>query len=176
MQLLKKFVIVNRRLDKDGVNMLIVPIKGNVKFPITLDPGIWIFDDRKMSVDDAFNKQVNENETDDDTKYLYDGPLNRPPIRKSSKKIDKEVLFSTSYCIPIKDFLKNAECHENATSALLSTSAGDVTISLEQLENSLFQFSLNGKQLKEDGPVYLLFGDGSNKDNPIKGVQLITIQ
>ena len=29
-------------------------------------------------------------------------------------------------------------------------------------------FSNNGKPLKEDGPVHVYFGDGSNKQNPIK--------
>lgn len=158
------------------MNRLIVPIKGNVKYPITLDPGTWIFDDRKLNVEDAFKERPLEKEIDDENRYLYDGPLNKPPTRKSAKKIDKDVLFSTSYCIPIKDFLKNAEYNENAKNVLLTTSNGNVTISIEQLENSLLQFSLNGKQLAEDGPVYLLFGDGSNKDNPIKGVNLITIQ
>lgn len=154
---------------------MIVPIKGNVKFPITLDPGIWIFDDRKISLDEAF-QQTKETQVDEEDKYLYDGPMNRPPTRKSTKKIDKDKLFSTSYCIPIKDFLKNAECNNNATKAILTTKNGEETISLSQLEDSLLQFSDKGKQLKEDGPVYLLFGDGSNKDNPIKGVEIITIQ
>ena len=154
---------------------MIVPIKGNVKFPITLDPGIWIFDDRKISLDEAF-QQTKETQVDEEDKYLYDGPMNRPPTRNSAKRIDKDILFSTSYCIPIKDFLKNAEYNENATKAILTTKNGDVTISLSQLENSLLQFSDKGKQLKEDGPVYLLFGDGSNKDKPIKGVEVITIQ
>ena len=155
---------------------MIVLIKGNVKFPITLDPGIWIFDDRKISLEDAFLQQNSKAQVEDEDKYLYDAPMNRPPTRKSAKKIDKDTLFSTTYCIPIKDFLKNAECNDNVTKAILTTKNGEVTISLTQLENSLLQFSDKGKQLKEDGPVYLLFGDGSNKDNPIKGVEVITIQ
>ena len=34
----------------------IVHIKGKVKFPITLDPSVWIFDDRKFDLDTYFDQ------------------------------------------------------------------------------------------------------------------------
>ena len=30
----------------------IIPIVGRIKFPITLDPSSWIFDDRKIALED----------------------------------------------------------------------------------------------------------------------------
>lgn len=33
---------------------MIVQLKGNVQFPITLDPTVWIFDDRKIKLEEAF--------------------------------------------------------------------------------------------------------------------------
>lgn len=43
-----------------GVINLIIQIKGNVKYPITLDPSVWIFDDRKILLEDAFKDKVIE--------------------------------------------------------------------------------------------------------------------
>ena len=31
---------------------MIVQVNGNVKFPITLDPSVWIFDDRKVLLEE----------------------------------------------------------------------------------------------------------------------------
>ncbi len=39
---------------------MIIQIKGNVKYPITLDPSVWIFDDRKILLEDAFKDKVIE--------------------------------------------------------------------------------------------------------------------
>ena len=33
----------------------IIPVKGAVKFNITLDPTVWIFDDRKIDLDEFFS-------------------------------------------------------------------------------------------------------------------------
>ena len=32
-------------------------INGKVKFPITIDPLVWIFDDRKVEIDTYFHKE-----------------------------------------------------------------------------------------------------------------------
>lgn len=34
----------------------IIPIKGKVKYKITLDPGVWIFDDRKVDLNTYFSE------------------------------------------------------------------------------------------------------------------------
>lgn len=31
--------------------MSVIQVKGNVTYPITIDPSVWIFDDRKFSFD-----------------------------------------------------------------------------------------------------------------------------
>lgn len=40
---------------------MIVQLKGNVQFPITLDPTVWIFDDRKIKLEEAFLPDKEEN-------------------------------------------------------------------------------------------------------------------
>lgn len=58
---------------------------------------------------------------------------------------------------------------------VLVTKRKEIVISIADLYNSYLLFALDGKPLTEDGPVHLLFKDGSNKDNPIKGVTKIKI-
>ena len=35
----------------------IMPFKGKVKFPITLDAGVWIFDDRRIDLNTYFTEE-----------------------------------------------------------------------------------------------------------------------
>ena len=47
----------------------IIFINGKVKFPITIDPLVWIFDDRKVEIDTYFNNEQEEvDELEDYTK------------------------------------------------------------------------------------------------------------
>src|SRR5690625_6189198 len=39
------------------VNIVIVQLAGNVGYPITLDPTVWIFDDRKVLLEEEFIKK-----------------------------------------------------------------------------------------------------------------------
>lgn len=44
----------------------IIQIKGNVKFPITLDPGVWIFDDRRIDLNTYFDQGRKEENIEED--------------------------------------------------------------------------------------------------------------
>ena len=46
----------------------IVDIKGKVKYKITLDPSVWIFDDRKADLDSFFEQQTKH---DNELEELY---------------------------------------------------------------------------------------------------------
>jgi hypothetical protein len=164
---------------------MIVPIIGNVSYSITLDPTVWIFDDRKVLLEEAFKEQVSEsNKSDNDLERLserfnrevLDTKMNRPPVNKSISKREGEKILKNSYVMPLHDFITNAEIKPDAKSATLITDGVEnVTVTLGELEDGYFLFSINGKPLKEDGPVHYFYKDGSNKDNPVKNIKKIVI-
>jgi hypothetical protein len=162
----------------------IVQLTGKVRFPLTLDPGVWIFDDRKVDLTSYFEQETIEmDELEAYTKSVsehWDRELKEgaifPPINKSVKKFEKEKILTGSFAIPLKHFLGNAEPLSNANRVLLKTVDGEFNLSLTEATNGLVGFSNNGKPLSEDGPIHFYFGDGSNKQNPIKLVQQIVVE
>ncbi len=151
---------------------MIVQVRGNVKFPITLDPTVWIFDDRKILLEDFLKKGVNaaEDEALNDDQDLQQ--KTKPPVNRSLTKYEREKVLENSYIMPIKEFLYNSEPEENVVSAILHTDHSDVEISFSELEDSALLFAYNGKPLT-DGPVHVYV---HNKSNPIKGVHTITLK
>ncbi|MDP4161646.1 MAG: peptidyl-prolyl cis-trans isomerase [Bacillota bacterium] len=157
----------------------IIQIKGKVRFPITLDPGVWIFDDRRVDLSTFFDQpEKSENHLERYTKEIskhWDREITEgaivPPTLKTEKKFLKEQLLSGSFGIPLKPFLLNAEPHQDATSLIIETASDKIVVPLEKAFMSIVAFSENGKPLKQDGPVHIYFGDGSNRHNPIKCVK-----
>ena len=159
---------------------MIIQLSGKVKFPITLDASVWIFDDRKILFEDALSNKPKEEPVDElrKTAERFDMEVYRqkskPPVNKSINKFEREQILKNTYVMPIDDFINNAEVDSNVKNVTLTTQNGPVDISLEQLVSSYFLFAVDGKPVKENGPVHLYFGDGSNKDNPIVGINKIT--
>lgn len=161
---------------------MIIPINGNVNYPITLDPTVWIFDDRKIIFEEAFSKQpvqdvkVNELEK---AAQQWDQEVNpqriKPPVNKSISKFEREKILVNTYVMPIQDFIEHAEIKEGSKNAILHTSSNNETITLEELKNGYLLFAIEGKPIKEDGPVHFYFKDHSKVNEPIKGVQKISI-
>jgi len=166
-----------------GVKIMIIPIVGNVAFSITLDPTVWIFDDRKILLEEAFSSQGSNKEEIDELEKTaqrfqteVNSKLNRPPVNRSISKLEGEKILKNSYVMPLHDFIKNAEIKPEATYATFITGdENDISLSIEELVNGYFLFAVNGKPLKEDGPVHYIFQNGSNKDNPIKNIKKIEI-
>lgn len=158
-------------------------IKGNVKYPITLDPGVWIFDDRKVELTTYFSKDEKEPDHLEAYKKAISSQWDReiregavfPPTLKTEKKFEKEKILTGTFGIKLKPFLSNAEVGDGATNVAFLTSEGVTTLTLEEANESILAFSDNGKPLKEDGPVHLYFGNGSNRNNPIKNVLEILV-
>lgn len=163
---------------------MIIQLKGKVKFPLTLDPSVWIFDDRKIILEEAFTEKPAQEEEDDSlekaaelfNQEIYSQIKMKPPVNRSINRFEREKILEHSYVMPIEDFINNAEIEEGATRAVLETNGDDIVITTEQLKTAYLLFAVDGKQLKDEGPVHLLFGDGSNKDNPIKGIKNIIIE
>lgn len=157
----------------------IIFIEGKVDYNITLDPGVWIFDDEKVDLLTYFGAPKNIEDTSQDledyTKKIskfWDREIQEgavfPKTLKTEKKFLKEKLITGTFGIPLRRFLKNASPNQDATKLVIETEDDSITISLEQGYDAILAFSKDGKPITEDGPAHFYYGDGSNKDNPIK--------
>lgn len=162
----------------------IILIKGNVKFSITLDPGVWIFDDRRVDLDTFFSSQQDtENELEQYTKEIskhwdreiMEGAI-MPKTLKTERKFEKEKVLSGSFAVPFEPFLKNAEPSEDAKKVNVETETGNIELSIDKAKDLLLAFSKKGKPLLEDGPVHIYFKDGSNQNEPIKNVKSFIVK
>jgi hypothetical protein len=162
----------------------IIVLSGKVKFSITLDPTVWIFDDRKVDLTTYFSTSFEQtNELEEYTKSVskhWDREIMEgavyPPTLKTEKRYEKEKVLTGSFGIPILPFLKNAELDEDAVALIIKTTTSEHEISLDKAKNLLLGFSNSGKPLSEDGPVHVYFGDGSNLEHPIKNVREFIIK
>lgn len=162
----------------------IVLIKGNVKFTITLDPSVWIFDERRKSLD-AFFKGIEDNTNSEEDyakrmskqweRELTEGSV-RPPTLVTNVHFDEKKDASGTYYMPLKPFLKNAEPEKGAQKLIIETQNEEIVVPLETGREMLLVFAKDGKPLREDGPVHCYFADGSNKDNPIKKVKTFRVE
>ncbi|KOS62416.1 peptidyl-prolyl cis-trans isomerase [Lysinibacillus agricola] len=160
----------------------IIPIKGAVSFQLTLDPTVWIFDDRKLDLKTYFDTQ--EVEEDSDIKYMREVGAHWsreimegatfPPTLKSERKFDRKGMETGTFGIELSHFLKNADIKPEATTIVIECEGGkEYPFTIEEAHTLILKYSQDGKPLMEDGPVYVLFRDGSNVDSPIKNVLAI---
>jgi hypothetical protein len=163
----------------------IIPIKGKVKYKITLDSGVWIFDDRKVDLNTYFSEgQEREDALEEYTKSVskhWDREITEgavyPPTLKTEVKFQKEKVLTGTFGIPFKPFLSNAEPEQAARIVVVEYGDNDqVALSLEEASSIILGFSKDGKPLKEDGPLHVYYHDGSNKENPIKNVTGFTVE
>jgi hypothetical protein len=176
-------------LRKDNIRRIksimenIIMIKGKVKYIITLDPGVWIFDDRKVDLTTFFQKPIIEkNELEEYTKNVsshWDREITEgaivPPTIKTEKKYEKEKLLIGSFGIPLKPFLLNTSPLEEAKQLIVVTANEELVFDLSTSYDFILGFSENGKPLKESGPVHIYFGDGSNQTKPIINVKELVV-
>ncbi|WP_409305292.1 peptidyl-prolyl cis-trans isomerase [Peribacillus sp. SCS-155] len=162
----------------------IMTIHGKVTFPITLDSGVWIFDDRKVDLNTYFTtKKVARDELEEYTKAtskhwsreIQEGAV-FPPTLKTEKKYEKERILTGSFGMPLEPFIKNAAPDANASVLIIETASGEREYSLEEAKQFILGFAKDGKPLKEDGPVHVYFGDGSNAADPITNVRAFRIE
>jgi hypothetical protein len=167
----------------------IILITGNVKFTITLDPGVWIFDDRKIDLNTYFlnpsheqlqNEQQEEEEEIKKLSAFWDREIQEgavfPPTLKTEKRFLKEKIITGTFAMPLAPFLRNAEPLPDAKELTIVTEHDELTIPLEQAYKAILGFSKDGKPLREDGPVHFYFGDGSNREAPITHVRRFVVR
>ncbi|GLC87592.1 peptidyl-prolyl cis-trans isomerase [Lysinibacillus piscis] len=163
----------------------IIPIKGAVAFQLTLDPTVWIFDDRKLDLTTYFTSQSVEE--DMDIKYMREVGAHWsreimegatfPPTLKSERKFDRKGMETGTFGIELSHFLKNAEPKPEATKIVIECQENkEYSFTLEEAKTLIFKYSQDGKPLVEDGPVHVLLGDGSNVHEPITHVTAIRVE
>lgn len=157
----------------------IIPIKGAVTYKLTLDPSVWIFDDRKVDLATYF---TSPQETEDsDEKYVREVGAHWsreimegatfPPTLKSERKFDRQGMQTGTFGMHVSHFLKNAQLTPEATHIVFECGNGEEhKFTVDEANTLVFKFSEDGKPLTSDGPVHLLFGDGSNTESPIKNI------
>jgi len=156
----------------------ILLLTGNVKYNITIDPGVWIFDERRIDLKTYFDEQHSEtDELEEYTKSVakfWDKEVMEgaalPETEKQQKMYEKEKLLTGTFGMQLNPFLMNAHPNEDAKKLIIHCSDRDVEVPLERAYKLIFGFSENGKPYLEDGPVRIFYGDGSNRENPIKNV------
>lgn len=161
----------------------IILLTGKVNYTITLDPGVWIFDDRRIDLTSyLYEEDEKENELEAYTRAVskhWDREIvegaSFPQTLKSEIKFEKEKILTGTFGIPFKPFLTNAEPVNDAKHLVIETDNGEIKLPLKTAYDLIFKFSDNGKPLTEDGPLHIIYGDGSNKDNPIKNVRRLQI-
>ena len=162
----------------------IVSVNGKVKFSITLDPSVWIFDERKLDLTTFFDKKIEKvNELEEYTKSIskhWDREIIEgaaiPPIVKNEKKYAKELLLTGTFGIRFEPFLKNAEPLEEANTVVIESIDNQYSLPIEEAKELILCFSNMGKPLTENGPIHVYFSDGSNRHNPIKNVRNFCIR
>lgn len=162
----------------------IIQIQGNVNFKITLDPTVWIFDDRRVDLTTYFKEErviVNEEDAyvEGASKFwsreIMEG-ASFPPTLKTEKKFERQQMKTGTFGIVIEPFIKNAEPTADAQSiTFIDGSDNEYTFPLEEGKQVIFKFSQDGKILSEDGPIHLIYADGSNAEDPIKNIVGIRI-
>jgi hypothetical protein len=157
----------------------IIIISGKVKYSITLDPGVWIFDDRRVDLTTFFSTKLEStNSLDEYTKAvskhwdreIMEGAI-YPPTLKSEKKFEKEKVLTGTFGIPLKPFLLNSEPARDANTFVIQSTEGEYEYPLETAYDFILGFSDKGKPLTLDGPVHVYLGDGSNQQSPIKNIK-----
>lgn len=131
-------------------------INGKVRFPITIDPTVWIFDDRKVDLTTYFD-ETRENTSEleaylKNTSEHWDREIRDgaafPPIQQSVKKFKKEQLITGTFGIPFQPFLANAEISDDATQVEIETVDDTITLPLETVKHAILGFFKRRKTIK----------------------------
>ena len=159
----------------------IFTISGRVKHTITIDQGVWIFDDRKVDLDTYFSQEPLKHDEMEEKKLAKAWDLHRSQGSNARSngndiKMSKKDLTEKSFGIPFSPFLKNAGPLSDATKVIFKRSTGeDFECPMKEAEEAILGFSNKGKSLKENGPVHFYYGNGANSDTPVTHITGIIV-
>ncbi|KAB2477103.1 hypothetical protein ABFV70_07995 [Staphylococcus arlettae] len=135
-----------------------IQIKGAVKFPITLDSTTWIFDDRKVKIEDleagVFDgtKPIQFSDNREWNRAILEGQTN-PPTLNSEIKYKKNAMLDGTFVINMAPFFKNAEPKHDASKIRLFNDQDAIELDIELLPYLFFKFAHEGKRLYTDNAV-----------------------
>lgn len=135
-----------------------IQIKGNSKFNITLDASTWIFDDRKVKIEDLeqgiFNgeKPIEFENNVAWNRAILEGAT-MPPTLNSETTYKKRSFLEESFVINAMPFIKNSEPNEDATKVILKNDKDSIEIPIEEWPYLFFHFSNKGKMIYKDGKI-----------------------
>lgn len=151
-------------------------ITGDVTHPLTIDPSVWIFDDRKLELDRIFTTEIeSEDENEKYTKSVskhWDREIVEGAKVDNSKPyaIEKKQWLEGSYAMPFYYFIDHSRPLNRNRDVTIETDNATLTYPFKTVYDSYLAFSINGKRIIEGGPVHLYFKDGSNKNTPITSI------
>jgi len=143
---------------KLGSGQKMIQIKGLVKFPITLDSTTWIFDDRKVKIEDIESgvfegtKPIRFEDNREWNRAILEGQTN-PPTLNSEIKYRKRSVLEDSFAINMTPFFKIAEPKDDATAIKLFNDESSIEVPIELLPYLFFQFAKDGKRMYDDNAV-----------------------
>jgi hypothetical protein len=159
----------------------IVIISGKVDYTITLDPGVWLFDDRKINLATYFDSSIEskiESNYAETAGSQWDKALKEGstlPSKNSNKISKQEIQPDADYGIGLGPFLKNASPNIHATKVILYSDKDEqYQISLDEAFEGILAFSSNGRPVK-DGPIHFYYKDGRNKNTPYTNINKIVV-
>ncbi|WP_052327353.1 hypothetical protein [Nosocomiicoccus massiliensis] len=136
---------------------MLLQIKGNVNFVITLDSSAWIFDDRKIHIEDLVHDEehIEFEDSEEWNRQIIEGDT-LPPTLKSEKryKNKKEELLNGTFIMALDPFLEYAE--PKSVKYEITHKNGTTTLAYKDRYDHYAQFSNNGKRLYDDGMIDLL--------------------
>ncbi|QYA48927.1 hypothetical protein [Nosocomiicoccus ampullae] len=136
---------------------MLLQIKGNVDFVITIDSSAWIFDDRKIHIEDLVNddEEINFDDSVEWNRQIIEGET-LPPTLKSEKKYrnKKEELLNGTFLMALDPFLEYAD--PKSVTYEITHKDGKTALAYKDRYDHYAQFSKDGQRLYEDGMVDLL--------------------
>ncbi|SDK20365.1 hypothetical protein [Lacicoccus qingdaonensis] len=159
---------------------MVIQILGDIKFQITLDPSTWIFDDRKITLEDALKAEQDDDSItfSDNTEWnrqIIEGS-SKPPTLKSEKKYKNSQLLEETFIIRLDTFLEYTE-PERGEDAMITYTHDEGTTILPYSERGRHyaQFSQDGKRMYDDNMIDLVVISDNDIETRLQHVTGISI-
>lgn len=156
----------------------IIQVSGLIKFPITIDPTVWIFDDRKLTEETLFSQQEDKNTLEEYTKEAskhWDREITQGAKLPEKQTFKKVALITGTFYMPLSPFIQNSEPTNKSKNINISTTTQNFTFPLSILDDMYLLFCKQGKPLTYDGPVHLYLRSKGRDQKPIKNIQTFHI-